>query len=131
MENVYPQYVTREAIVSLIKKLNLPSNGEYSQDWEYEVADSSRVAEFIHFYENVALNIEEKFALMTVIVSSYNDAIEEGKTDNIISDKIKYHLSHDINIHKHTILNWALLDEESIEDCYPITPLMREVQNKN
>lgn len=127
MESICLQYVTRKAIVNLSKKIDLPSYGEYSQDWEYEVADSSRVAEFISFYENVVFNVEEKFALMAVIVSSYNDAIEEGKSDNTISDKIKHHLSNDINIHKCTIVNWALLDEESIEDCYPITPLMREV----
>lgn len=127
MENIYPQYVTKEAVEGLVRKINLPMPGRYSQDWEYEVSDSSRVAEFLSFYENIALNKEEKFALMIIIISSYNDAIVEEKTEESIAERIKYLLLNDADIHKNTIFYWALLDEDDLEDCFAITSFMREV----
>ena len=39
--------VTRRTIESLARHLNLPLPGPFSQDWEYEVADPDRVAEFL------------------------------------------------------------------------------------
>ncbi len=128
MGNQYPKNVTRAAIEGLVKKLSLPGLDLYSQDWEYEVANSSRVSEFISFYENGILNYDEKFALMIVIISSYNDALSEGKAQIGDWDKIRYHLVNEINIHKNTIVYWSLEGEE-LEDCFEITPLIRELLN--
>lgn len=50
-------------------------------DWEYEVSDSSRVADFLFAYENFNLEKEEKFALMIVIISSYDDAMVKEKDE--------------------------------------------------
>lgn len=127
MGNIYPKYVTKEAIEGLVKKIKLPMSDRYSQDWEYEVSDSSRVAEFLYSYENIILNKEEKFALMIIIISSYNDAIVEEKTEESIAERIKYHLLNDTDIHKNTIYYWAMLDEDDLENCHAITSFMREV----
>ncbi|MGA3599133.1 hypothetical protein [Lysinibacillus agricola] len=81
MENKYPKYVTKRAIEGLVKKIKLPAPDEFSQDWEYEVSDSSKVGEFLYAYKNIELNKEEKFALMMIIIASYNDAILEGKVE--------------------------------------------------
>ncbi len=43
MENGYPEYVTKSAIDGLVKKVKLPAPDEFTQDWEYEVSDSSRI----------------------------------------------------------------------------------------
>lgn len=99
----------------------------YTQDWEYEVSDSSKVAEFLYSYESINLNKEEKFALMTIIISSYNDAIEEGRIAENFTEKIMLHLFNDIDIHRNIILNWAMLDEEDLENCHAIAPFMRVV----
>lgn len=127
MDELYPEYVTKEAIEGLIKKLNLPKPDMYSQDWEYEVTDSSRVAEFMDFYGNNTLNKEEKFALMKIIISSYDEALTEEMANEKIASQIKSYLILDVYIHRNTISYWALLDEVDIEDCFAITPLMREV----
>jgi hypothetical protein len=78
VEDPSRMYLTKEAIENLNKKLNLPILTPYSQDWEYEQADSSRVQEFMTYYENSVLTNNEKFALMALIVSSYDDYLSEG-----------------------------------------------------
>lgn len=96
---------------------------------EYEVSDSSKVGEFLYAYKNIELNKEEKFALMMIIISSYNDAIIEGKVEKSWASFIRYHLLEDINIHKNSIYYWALLDEDDLENCFAITTLIREILN--
>ncbi|MBP1967147.1 hypothetical protein [Paenibacillus aceris] len=119
-------FITRQAIESLTHKLSLPELGEYSQDWEYESADSSRVNEFVSFYESAELNPSEKFALMSLIISSFDDAVTEGKIEDGIWEKIKGHLISDIDLNRKTILYWSLVDEE-IDNCFSCTPFMREI----
>ncbi|MDQ0888777.1 hypothetical protein QFZ81_003865 [Paenibacillus sp. V4I9] len=126
MEN-YPKYVTREAIENLVEKLSLPKPGSFTQDWEYEVADDTRIDEFLSFYESSSLNEEEKFALMIIIIGSLNDAIEKGDVDESILRKAKELLLKDISIHTNTILYWSL-ENEDLEDCFAITPFIRCVR---
>ncbi|NOU87515.1 hypothetical protein GC102_17235 [Paenibacillus sp. LMG 31460] len=126
MEN-YPKYVTREAIESLVKKLSLPEPGPFTQDWEYEVADVTRINEFLSFYENSSFNEEERFALMIVIIESLNDAIEKGDVDESILRKAKELLLKDKAIHTNTIIYWSL-ESEDLEDCFAITPFIRCVK---
>jgi hypothetical protein len=97
--------------------LGLPDLDQYSQDWEYEIANSSRVDEFVSFYESADLNQSEKFALMSLITSSFDDAVTEGKIQYGIWEKIKGHLIRDIDLHRKTILYWSLVEEE-VDDCF-------------
>lgn len=130
MENSFPKYVTRAAIDGLVEKLGLPEPHMYSQDWEIEITNSSRVSELISAYENSNLNHEEKFALMIVIVGSYDDALSAGMENSDNWDKISYHLVNELNIHKNTILYWASEGQE-LENCFYIAPLMRDLMKKN
>lgn len=127
MENQYPKYVTGEAINNLVKKLKLPSPDAYEQDWEYTVADSTRIDELIEFYGNNPLSVEEKFALMIIIISSYDDAIQEKSNDKNTWDRISYYLLRDYNIHANTILYWSDMENENIENCFAITSFMRKL----
>lgn len=127
MENVNPEYVTKSAIEGLVQKITLPAPDEFSQDWEYEVSDSSRITEFLYAYENIELNKDEKFALMIIIISSFNDARVEGKTEKNWASLIRYHLLQDLSIHKNTIYYWSMLDEDDLENCHAVTSFMREI----
>lgn len=127
MANEYPKYITQNAIEGLVQKINLPAPDEYSQDWEYEVADASRITEFLYAYENVELTTNEKFALMIIVISSFNDAIVEGKVEKNWGDLIRLHLLQDSNIHNNTIDYWAMLDEKDMDNVYAVTPFMREI----
>ncbi|MFC3803465.1 hypothetical protein [Cohnella sp. GCM10012308] len=119
-------FITRQAIESLNEKLRLPKVDQNSQDWEYEVADSNRVNEFISFYETAVLDQDEKFALMNLIISSFDDALREAKDHDGTWDRIKNHLARDLVLHRNTILYWSL-EEEEPENCFYITPYMRQI----
>lgn len=120
-------YVTKDAKLSLIKKLKLPDIE--SQDWEFEVSNPLRIREFINFYEISNLNIDEKFALMIIILGSINDYLEEEEISNDIWDIVSSQLLKDIRIHKNTIMYWALVDEEfnHFEDGFAITSYLRRL----
>ncbi|MCU6798118.1 hypothetical protein OB236_38930 [Paenibacillus sp. WQ 127069] len=126
MEDTSPRYITRSTIENLIVKLNLPALDPYSQDWDLEMADSSRVAEFISFYEEQVLSENERFGLMALIIASYDDFISSGNEPDLVWSKIRYYLIQDFVIHKNTILYWVLEDNE-IDNCFAVTPLMRDV----
>lgn len=53
-----PKYPTAKAIEKLSNLLKL---GRYGQDWEIELADSSRVEEFCDIYPNVFSPYVENF----------------------------------------------------------------------
>ncbi|MGF0470739.1 hypothetical protein ACQQ6W_13975 [Lysinibacillus fusiformis] len=127
MENGYPEYVTKSAIDGLVKKVKLPAPDEFTQDWEYEVSDSSRITKLLYDYENIELNKEEKFALMIIIISSFNDAIVEGEAEEDSASLIRYHLLQDISIHRNTIYYWSMLDEDDLENCHAVTAFVREI----
>ncbi|MGQ7887487.1 hypothetical protein [Paenibacillus violae] len=110
-----------------MKKLSLPEPGPFTQDWEYEVADDTRINEFLSFYESSSLNEEEKFALMIIIIGSINDAIEKTDVDESLLRKAKELLLKDIVIHTNTILYWSL-ENQDLEDCFAITPFIRCVK---
>lgn len=124
-----PRYfVTKEAIESLTKQLNLMKLPEYSQDWEIEAAELSRVTEFINYYDSLTtrLNGDEKFALMKLILSSFDDALSGGEGNKELWFRIKDHLIKDLDMFRETIRYWALIDED-FEEGFELTPYMREL----
>ena len=119
-------FITRKATEGLNEKLGLLKLDDYSQDWEYEVADSCRVNEFISFYETAVLDQDERFALMSLIISSFDDAISEAKDQEGTWMRIKNHLIREMLMYRNTILYWSVVEEE-LEDCFSITPYMRQI----
>ncbi|SFS54852.1 hypothetical protein [Paenibacillus sp. 453mf] len=107
MNSLHDFFITRKAIESLYNKLRLPELDENSQDWEFEAVNSSRVNEFISFYGTAALDRDEKFALMNLIISSIDDAITEGNYELKTWKNIKKHLIEDMNLHRGTIIFWS------------------------
>lgn len=126
-----PKYVTKEAIEGLVTKIGVPAPDEFSQDWEYEVSDASRIEEFLFAYEHVELNEDEKFTLMIIVISSYDDALAMGNFEMEWDDTISSLLLKDINIHESTIFYWAMQNEEELENCFCVTPLMRKFIESN
>lgn len=73
--NKYPIGITPEARINLIEKFDL-SDAHYI-DWEIIVADPSRLQEFIHGYRSNNWSVDEKYALMAIIVASYEEALKK------------------------------------------------------
>ena len=128
MDDNSPMFLKNEAINSLNEKLKLSPLSPFAQDWEYEQTDSTKVQDFISFYENNQLSNDEKFALMKLIVASFDDYLTEGYSYEPVGQKVQELLYMDYVLHFNTIIYWALEDEE-LEDCFAITPFMRSILN--
>jgi hypothetical protein len=96
-----------------------------SQDWDFENADPARVEEFLDAYERLPWSIDERYALMKLVVASCNDAMRAGDHPPALG-RVRDALSRDYATHFHTVLYWACLEGE-LEDCFAVTPMMREV----
>lgn len=111
----------------LSEELSLPYIG-IEQDWDLEMANSDRVEEFLEFYKRRALSDEEKIAVMSLILASYDDFL--NKNDWVNDEKweeIKGELKNDRELLVDLINYWSL-DDNSAEECvFNITPLIREI----
>lgn len=119
------RHQTRAAIENLNSRLKL-DHGRWQQDWEVELADSNRVAEFCQAYQSLT-DADEKFALMTLITASYDDLVAENGRVPEYEERIAYLLSQDWELHIDTIGYWALVEQPEAEDGFAVTPFMRRL----
>ena len=93
---------------SLASKLNLKFDNS-TQDWEYEVADKTRLQDFIDEYEKSKTSDDEMSSLMEIILDSLNDLlVQNGHTA-----EFKKHLAWVKNrlpkeIHADSLIYWKM-----------------------
>lgn len=122
-----PRHPTAAAIARLTGMLRLPA---YGQDWEIEVADPGRVAEFLDVYEGQPLDEDERFTLMELIVGSFDELLAEGHGPGGQWRRIRPHLLERFDLHGYTVQYWSLPDAEdaaAAQDGFEFTPLAREL----
>lgn len=100
------------------------------QDWEHESADAHRLGEFLALYEGGGLSDDDRFALMALIVSSFDEWLREGGADEVVSKRIRRHLLANFNLHEWTIHYWCRSDESDPDNVFHVTPFMREIWNQ-
>lgn len=118
----------RKAIDELAEELNLP-NEKWMQDWPIEVMEPSDIEKYIEHYKTLT-DDDKKFVLMEGIL----DATEDQPTEELFVKNwmsVKQLLEKNFTIHEYTIHYWACFDAENIEDCWKITPLMRQLWFEN
>jgi hypothetical protein len=132
-----PEWPTRKAIDALTQRLRLRQ--EWVQDWELAVAEPLRIGEFCDCYEAAPLTLEEKFALMSLVVTSFDDYLQEtppDQRDPALQARIERLLRDNFALHEHTVEYWSRLDPESWanpanpddpENGFLVTPLMRRI----
>ena len=115
---------TRKAIDELAVELNLP-NENWMQDWPIEVIIPADIQIYIDHYDKLTDN-DKKFVLMEGIL----DATEYQPTEELFLkywNRVRQILDKNFAIHEYTIHTYACLDTETIENCYKLTPGMREI----
>jgi acyl-CoA thioesterase len=118
------RYPTKEAIESLSRRFTLP-NHAYVEDWEYEVADPSRLPEFISAYESGELSEDERFTLMEIVLQAFEDADRELDRDPLWM-KVLTILEEEIELHICSVEYWSS-SEIDLEDAWRVTPYMRTI----
>jgi hypothetical protein len=76
------------------------------QDWEYEVADSKRINEFLEAYESGELTEDEKFTLMETIIQSFED-LGPSVADHPSWGRVLRLLDDNIDLHIYTVWYWS------------------------
>ncbi|MDO3410141.1 hypothetical protein QWJ34_10245 [Saccharibacillus sp. CPCC 101409] len=123
-----PKYVTWQAREGLELLLTFAEEaGQLEQDWEYVAGDPERIDEFLNVYEQAELTIDERFALMIIIISSYDDWLSTASESRDEWPRIAAHLVRNSSIHWNTVEYWSLLDEDDPENWWPSAPLMRGI----
>jgi hypothetical protein len=124
----FKRYPTQQAIDSLARRFNL-RNDPYMQDWEYEVADSSRISEFLSAYKSGELSEDERFTLMETLIQSFEDskmdlssALEWKETLGLIDRNIELHAA--------TVWYWSDPNDEWV-DHWEVTAFLRELFEKH
>lgn len=120
------RYPSKATIDRLTRDLNLEGADEFTQDWECEVSNVGHLSEYVNYYENAKLNVNEKTTLMRIMLEAYNDYINLENKKDIFGDVIKNFLIRDFFIHRETIKYWSC-DDEPLEDCFAITAFIREL----
>jgi len=120
------KYPTKASIEGLKQKISFPALDVHSQDWEYEVADASRLNEFLNFYfKPDFLSKVERFTLMIVILESFNDALTNQHQNENDWANIQSALLKESDLHTETIEKFASRNEEDLEMCFAITSRIR------
>jgi hypothetical protein len=97
-----------DARKSLADKLSLRYHADM-QDWEYEVADMNRLADFEKQYLLSDTNDKEKESLMEIMLDSLNDSLESNdlKNYNDFAPRILKYLNANSQIHEGTVKYWT------------------------
>lgn len=79
----YVRYSTGRAIERICELLGL-STDPFMQDHDVELADSSRVAEFLQAYSDPRLNDDDRFFLMGLVIASLDSLLSQGKSVSLL-----------------------------------------------
>lgn len=118
----------KEIIEQLSKELLLPYTG-IEQDWDLEMADSNRINDFLKFYQQNDLSEYKKAAVMSIILASYNDFLNENDVEiDYRWNEIKSILDSKKIFFKDLINYWSLCNEVDDGNLFRITPLIRKIK---
>lgn len=121
------RHPTRKAINTISAHFSLP-NEDWMQDWEIQVAEFSRLDEFIDAYRSADLDDDERFTLMAVIIHCLDRP--EGLSDPRWETVVGF-LERDLEIHASTIVYWSCSGRNDPDEQFFTTPLFRALVSKN
>lgn len=94
------------------------------QDWEWEVADASRFADFLDLYRTGELSDDERFSLMEILVQCAED-LEGNSPAKPAWSQIEPLLLQRLELHLSTVVYWACPAEVDPEAQFFVSPYMR------
>lgn len=118
----HPSQVARAALAA---RFGLQFH-EQMQDWEWEVADSTRFEEFLKVYHANDLDDPERHSLMELLIQCIEDMEVESLFDSAWLS-VESLLLVRSDIHHFTIEYWACLDENEADAIFKVSPNMRKV----
>lgn len=109
----------------LNKILSLPAKGD-EQDWDIELADKNRIEQFLDVFEKSGLNLDEQYALMALIIASYNSLLDDGLFHTNTWNRIVRNIHPNADLKKQIKSYWG--QEKNDATCeFSIGPLVRDL----
>lgn len=128
-DEIYIRFTNAKSQERIAKRFGLFWH-KNEQDWELIASKPEYISDFLKVYQTELEDDDDKFTLMGLIISSFDDIISERNEDTMNDWEIcKIILEKECFLHYAHIKYWSLLDEFS-DNVFDITPLMREVWYK-
>ena len=112
-----------EVMRAVASSLRVPHE-DWMQDWPIEVADKSRLAEFVGRCGKSEKS-EHRLLTMELILASLDRAFAEGSTSDQILASVESLIREDFSFFEPVTRYWKC--EESESDIFSITPWLRSV----
>ena len=97
---------TVDAQRSVNDLLSLPATGK-EQDWEFELADPTRIDDMLKVAKTEKLNYEQRCALYLLLIASMAERNEAGNLEGDLIDKAHSLLNHDPDVQGAMIFYWV------------------------
>jgi hypothetical protein len=123
------RFPTAAAVDSLARRFGLP-NDPSMQDWPWEVADAARLDEFLAAYESGDLSDDERFALMEIILQSFEDLAASTGFD-ARWDRALDTIDRNVDLHAQSVWYWSVLGNDDREEQWLVTPHLRSILQKH
>ena len=120
------RFVTTPARERLAALLRLP-NDPSMQDWEWVVADPERIEEFLSVYEEALLDDDERFALMEILIQSFEDSARDLAADPAWKRLLAL-LERNLDVHRYSVWYWYSVGVEAAAGGYEawrVSPFLR------
>lgn len=121
----YRRWVMPAAARTLARRLALPYTSDM-QDWAWEVADSSRLNEFLAAYDDPGLDDDQRFALMEVILQSFEDLAGDPTSDRRWAGAVR-RVAERIAVHASSVWYWSGIGHGSRPGQWRISAELRRV----
>ena len=125
----------RLAISRLSTDLGLPEGDAYTQEWAHELPEEFRTGTYLRrylkAYSNPSYGDAERRLLVQLALDVINDLLEQDESLGLdfwsqLLEVLKGHSQS----HRDQMEYWAL-DDEPLEDAFPLTPLARRFLRAN
>ena len=100
------------------------------QDWEWIVADPTRLDEFLLAYEGGDLTDDERFTLMEIILQSFEDLGPRIEHDPRW-ERVLEAIDQNIDLHAQSVWYWSLMGDEYGYETFWVTSFLRNILAKH
>lgn len=100
------------------------------QDWEWEIADSNRLDEYLAAYKSGELSDDERFTLMETIMQAFEDLPDSLESEPRWVETLMI-LDSNIDLHTYTVWYWSDLEDELGEESWRVTPYLRKLVERH
>jgi hypothetical protein len=124
----YPSSAARAALAARLGLTIHP----FSQDWEWEVAESDRFGEWLAVYRGERLSDEERFSLMEMLIQCVEDMLPPHGPPEEVEALPEWQAVSDLlraspRLHASSIAYWSVFGRRDPEQSFRVSVPMRRV----